>query len=414
MAAIALSRTERSVVFGYVLEATEAIELRDGDSSEQLADAIDQITALKRAGGRGQVTSVAARVVANVLDDFVRLGGSAMRANDARALQSASQKFRAAEADPSQVPSAALPARAARRPTRTPLPTGPDIVIRGDMADTRFELDDPRRLILFDQVGVERVDFSHGRFDSFKFRESTFIDCDFTGVRFGAYNSGGDDRKPSKFVGCRFDRAVMPHFGVSASRFERCTFRGTKITGWRSECAEFVDCVFAARIRDSVFYGRPSICYERIDSANTALKDDGIQFWGTRAALAEFQREAPRRRVNEFRGNDFSEADIDYVDLRGGIDVSAQRWPEGDGYYHLDRWPERLRAARDALDHQPVSRRRDGALGLLSMFDRQESAEPEHILTPTIATNRLAAGGAWDLLLRLLVDEAHVTLSDGD
>jgi hypothetical protein len=160
-----------------------------------------------------------------------------------------------------------------------------------------------------------------------------------------------------------------------------------------------------------VFYGRPSRCYEGIDSANESLKKDGIRIWGSRAALAEFQREAPRRRVNEFRGNDFSEADIDYVDLRDGIDVSAQRWPEGDGYYHLDRWPERLRAARAVVDRQPPSRRREDALALLSVLD---SPEPEYILTPTIATSRVAARGAWELVRPLLLGEPRVTFGNAD
>ncbi len=412
MATIALSRTERKVVFGYVLEATEAIELREGDSPEQLADAIDEIATLKRARGHGQVSAVTARVVANVLDHFIPVDRTFMRADELRALQSASAKFRAAEADTNPGPPPAKPRDARRRPVRPLLPApGPHIRIRTDIHDSRFELDDPRRLVEFDHVRAVRVDFSRGRFDRFTFRESEFIDCDFSGVRFGAYNSGGDDRKPSRFVGCTFDRAVMPHFGVSTSRFERCTFRGTKITGWRSECAEFVDCLFAARIRDSVFYGRPSRCYEGIDSANESLKKDGIQIWGSRAALAEWQREAPRRRVNEFRGNDFSEADIDYVDLRDGIDVSAQRWPAGDGYYLLDRWPERLRAARAGVDREPPSRRRDDAVALLSILD---STEPEHVLTPTIAKSTLAARGAWDLVRPLLLGEGHVSLPDAD
>jgi hypothetical protein len=195
----------------------------------------------------------------------------------------------------------------------------------------------------------------------------------------------------------------MPNFRLSTSRFERCSFRGTKISGWRSKCAEFVDCFFGATIRNSIFYGRPNGCYEEIDKANAIRDSDRILFRTDQVSEAEFQREAPRRTINEFRGNDFSEADFDYVDLRNGIDVSAQRWPEDKGYVRLDKWPARLITARRRLDSLPESTSRSNALALLDIMSSDgRDTETEKILTPAWATMNLSRGGAWELLLGAL------------
>lgn len=55
---------------------------------------------------------------------------------------------------------------------------------------------------------------------------------------------------------CHFDRAELRHFSVGTARFERCTFDGARLDGWRSNLAEFVDCHFAGKIRNVKFFGR--------------------------------------------------------------------------------------------------------------------------------------------------------------
>jgi len=42
-----------------------------------------------------------------------------------------------------------------------------------------------------------------------------------------------------------------------------------------------------------------------------------------------------RRRVNEIRDNDFSRAELDDVDFRGGIDLTQQRLPTGEDYLFI-------------------------------------------------------------------------------
>ncbi|HET7128095.1 MAG TPA: pentapeptide repeat-containing protein, partial [Gaiellaceae bacterium] len=130
--------------------------------------------------------------------------------------------------------------------------------------------------------------------------------------------------EPVLFRGCSFDRAEFSNLSLGSCRFEGCTFRGTKLTGLESRCAEWVDNTFATRISRCQFYGRPQQpCATTIDGS--------------------------ARSVNAFVGNDFSAAELSDCAFRHGIDLHGQRWPITRAYRVLDHWALRHAGAQQVL-----------------------------------------------------------------
>lgn len=127
-------------------------------------------------------------------------------------------------------------------------------------------------------------------------------------------------RPRSVFRACRFDGADLRRASPGQSRFEACTFEGSLIDEWSVATAEFIDCRFTGRIAGVTFHGKP---------------------WGRGATSLD-----PARTVNEFRGNDFTGADLRECAFIRGIALDQQRWPEGDTYVRLDRFHQRLARAR--------------------------------------------------------------------
>jgi hypothetical protein len=162
------------------------------------------------------------------------------------------------------------------------------------------------------------VDFSQSTFWMYLAGASTFTSCDFSGVRFLGGNLGNDSS--TIYRDCRFDRADLRNVNPLFGRFELCSFKGCDFRGFRSFYAEFVGCRFGSRIMTAKFFGRP----------------EGLA--GRPKAL--------RRTVNEFRGNDFREAELIDTSFMHGIDIDAQLWSEADIYIKLGRIHERLKKAR--------------------------------------------------------------------
>jgi uncharacterized protein YjbI with pentapeptide repeats len=230
------------------------------------------------------------------------------------------------------------------------------------------------RSVSFDGVTLEGVDLSGSRFDHAMIKGSTFLDCDFRGVKF-EHVVGFDAEWPSAFVGCKFDRADLRNLSdPSTSRFEGCTFRQAKIFGWNSWCGEFVDCLFEGRLESVLFAGRPTKCYEIIDSARATAIELGIDVPDVTPP--------PRRASNEFRGNDFSSADLVNVEFRYGVDIAAQRWPEGPDYLRFDRWRVRLARTRSVVETWPVSKEQADALALLALYDGGGWEEQSEVFLP--------------------------------
>ncbi|GGK62127.1 hypothetical protein Ppa06_61090 [Planomonospora parontospora subsp. parontospora] len=193
--------------------------------------------------------------------------------------------------------------------------------------------------VTFDRALLVNVDFSGMRFAGFSVHDSTFERCDFSGVAFeglslgltGVHDAGWPQ---SVFRDCTFRRTrLAPSTFFGNVRFERCLFDRSRLHGqtFTSE-AEFVDCVFRGRVRNINFWGRP---------------DDHDQ-----AVLG--------RDHNDFTGNDFTGAELDYVAFHH-IDLRAQRFPGLPGYALLDRISERVEAVLPLVEHWPDPRHREMA-----------------------------------------------------
>lgn len=186
------------------------------------------------------------------------------------------------------------------------------------------------------------VDFSNRSFGVFTEYGGTFLRCDFSEASFEQFSVGHQGQ--TRFVDCRFQRTRFPlgntFFGDS--RFERCVFDGARLRDLRVDAAEFVDCVFRGRVWHTIFFGMPL---------------------GSNGNL--------NRSHNEWRGNDFSEADLVDVDFRD-IDLRAQRWPDDPEEYALiDRIDERVEAAMAPVRHWP-----DGALRALNVLRAHTHRDP--------------------------------------
>lgn len=183
------------------------------------------------------------------------------------------------------------------------------------------------------------IDFTKHTFNPFHAIGSTFVRCGFRGTNFRTGSFGGlqDGIPQSRYIDCDFDGT---RFGrdmqLGNARFERCSFAGVKIRGWRSYHAEFIDCDFAGELRDCWFTGS--------------------------TALAGFAQ----RDENEFRNNDFSRAALVQCQFDYGIDPHAQRWPDDPDYLILDRVHDRVRAARAVVSRWPNDLEREAALRRLS------------------------------------------------
>ncbi|MET7401084.1 pentapeptide repeat-containing protein [Dactylosporangium sp. NPDC005572] len=167
------------------------------------------------------------------------------------------------------------------------------------------------------------VDFSGQSFDWFGAYGGAFVRCRFAETSFERFGVGRGTQ--TRFVDCVFRRTRFPLFNTSFhdARFERCVFDHARLRDLRLDAAEFIDCTFRGRVWHTIFFGVPT----------------GL-----------FKPDRPR---NEWRGNDFSEADLVDVDFRD-IDLRAQRWPtDRDDYALINRVDERVEAATAAIHAQP-------------------------------------------------------------
>lgn len=124
---------------------------------------------------------------------------------------------------------------------------------------------------------------------------------------------------------------------------EDCEFVDADLSGWFSWDADIVGCRFAGRLHGVVFQGSD------IDGG----------------------------RRNEFRGNDFRDADLEDVGFSGGIDLDAQRLPSKPEYVRLRNVPKRVKRTCRKLERWPDPEERKAALEALDLFARVTSEEPD-------------------------------------
>jgi uncharacterized protein YjbI with pentapeptide repeats len=225
-----------------------------------------------------------------------------------------------------------------------------------DLKGVKF--DQTAAWVNFTNVRCERVDFSGRRFRPFHALDATFIECDFSRASLTYAGLGIQFReaqgwsKQVLYRDCRFDRADMRHMPhIGNARFERCSFRETRMEGWRADSAEFIDCVFGGRMYDCCFAGRP---------------------WRD-------EEGATGRTRNEFHGNDFREVDLQAVQFAYGIDLDAQLLPEGDQYVRLSRPRERVDRVRALVSRWPDDADREYALGSLRIISSPGDFEQDQL-----------------------------------
>ena len=249
-------------------------------------------------------------------------------------------------------------------------PHGPFLYVDTDIRESRLPVDNDVD-VLIDSAHMERVDFSNIRFLHFQARQSTFVDCDFSGI--SSRTGGTLGHFPgSRYIGCHFDGADLRRIGPGQARFERCAFTDVRIRDWTADDASFVDCVFSGRIEQSMFYGRRTLKYPD---------------------------ESTLPPPNDFIGNDFSGADLVDVSFRAGLDLRKQQLPRGGNYLLLDGWQERVARARHSIGTWEPASIRASALRVLDIYWNEDSDQESMLLrrddlgkgTPAIVLERVFA-----------------------
>lgn len=150
---------------------------------------------------------------------------------------------------------------------------------------------------------------------------------------------------------CTFDRCVLVEVDPGLARFERCRFVSCNLDGWFANCAEFVACDFdGSSLGGAIFFARPFECGD-----------------------------ATRRRVNEFRDNDFTNAKIEGTRF-DGIDLSAQRLPARREV--IDDAAARVEDAAKVIRKWPDEARRRAAAAVLAILVRPGEKPKQLILDP--------------------------------
>jgi hypothetical protein len=108
--------------------------------------------------------------------------------------------------------------------------------------------------------------------------------------------------------------------------------------------------------------------------------------WSGRLIDCEFEGSSSRvpgaiRPRNDFSGNDFTDADLVRVAFLEGIDLDAQRLPQGDDYLVIDDPVARATAAERVVLSWPASPGRDRALRWLDGFRWSPMAKQAKVLT---------------------------------
>lgn len=241
--------------------------------------------------------------------------------------------------------------------------------------DSERNQPDDERVVALHRATLTAVDFRRARFDKFSLGGCLFDRCDFRGLKLDHRLAPLFLALPrSVFRDCYFDAADMRRARLAQSRFERCTFDDARLDGVHAEAAEFIDCRFAGPLDDVTFYGKPS--------------------------GSEAERLDPRRRRNEFRGNDFRDAELLDVAFVAGVDMERQRFPDDELHVRVDDFRRRLAKARSEIK-QWYERERAPAQVMLAMLAarwRDQDVVVARRWTPRIKASDRVQARVWELL----------------
>jgi hypothetical protein len=108
----------------------------------------------------------------------------------------------------------------------------------------------------------------------------------------------------------------------------------------------------------------------------------------------------PPRRRNEFRANDFRDAELVDVVFVDGIDMDRQRFPDDELHVRVDRFQRRLPKARGEIKHW-YERERGPALAMLATLEarwRDQDVVVARRWTPRIKAPDRVQARVWELL----------------
>jgi hypothetical protein len=242
--------------------------------------------------------------------------------------------------------------------------------------DSGPKAEDPGAVISVGRAGLANVDFRKARFDKFHLAVANFVACDFRGLPLGErFQPFFTTRPRSVFTSCKFDGADLRQITPEGTRFEKCSFDDARLDGWTPARAEFIECRFAGKVVGVTFTGKPA------GPGSTRIE--------------------PVRAKNEFRGNDFRDAQLIDTVFVLGIALDQQRWPEGDDYVRLDKFHRRLEAARaDILSWEAGEMRTAGLAMLTSLAQRwQDQREIVALrVSPAVKAAPRVQNRVWDAL----------------
>ena len=234
---------------------------------------------------------------------------------------------------------------------------------------------DDERVVALHRATITGVDFRRARFDQFQLGGCLFDRCDFRDLKLDRRLAPLLSALPrSVFRDCRFDGADLRGARFGQSRFERCTFDDAHLEDSHAEAAEFIGCRFAGPLAGVTFHGAP---------------------FG-----AEAKRLDPPRRRNEFRGNDFRDAELIDVAFANGIDMDRQRFPEDELHVRVENFQRRLPKARAEIK-QWYERERAPALAMLKALEARwvdQDIVVARRWTPRIKAPDRVQARVWDRL----------------
>src|SRR2546428_5358025 len=209
------------------------------------------------------------------------------------------------------------------------------------------------------RAGLANVDFRKAKFDKFQLAVGNFMACDFRGLQLGERFAPFFTTRPrSVFTACKFDGADLRQISPEGTRFEKCSFDDGRLDGWTPARAEFVECRGAGKVVSVPFPGRPA------GPGSTRID--------------------PVRPKNEFRGNDFRDAELIDTVFVFGIDLDQQRWPVGHDYVRLDKFHRRLEGARAEILGREAGERRTGGLARIQSL-AQRLEDPRQSIAPRVS-----------------------------
>lgn len=241
--------------------------------------------------------------------------------------------------------------------------------------DSEPKQPDDERVVALHRATITSVDFRSAQFDKFTLGGCLFDLCDFRGLKLDRRLAPLFAALPrSVFRDCRFDGADLRRAHLGQSRFERCTFDDARLEDSDTGGAEFIGCRFAGPLARVTFFGVPP------------------------SAVAK-QLDPPRRR-NEFRANDFRDAELLDVAFVDGIDMDRQRFPEDELHVRVERFQRRLPRARAEIK-QWYDRERAPALAMLATLEarwRDQDIVVARRWTPRIKAPDRVQARVWELL----------------